>query len=493
MARRTATRALDQPSGPVSLTLPHLWSPRSYQIPLAEAMPANGTPEKTRKRIVQVWHRRAGKDLSGLALTAREMAQRIGYYMHVFPTLKQGKAIIWDGKDNEGIPFMDRFPEQLILEKNETECQLVLKPLPGQPGYGKNGSKGSIWQLRGADDPDSLRGGNCVGVVFSEFQQMDPATWEIVRPILEANGGWAMFLFTPEGQNHAYDLYNKAKENPDTWFCQLLTINDTKKDAAGEDGTPIVVEAQIEQMRKEGTQEEMIQQEYYCSFAGYLRGTIFGDLMTKARNEKRVTRVPYNSNYPVGTWWDIGRSDACCIWFFQKIGPTIYLIDYMEAGQDGKKTNQGADYWAKQVRETPYIVTRNVLPHDAKAKGFSATSSTEEIIQSTLGGTHLVEKPSSIQQTIDMTRRAFTRFVFDEVKCRRGIECLEKYKRKYNEQLNAYVGDPIHDEYSNGADAFRTGVYGDLDAPLEFRDWAAKGNPSMAETQFDVFESASVN
>ena len=68
---------------------------------------------------------------------------------------------------------------------------------------------------------------NPVGCVFSEFSLQDPKTWAFTRPILRENGGWAIFNFTPRGKNHAYELYLMAKNNPD-WFCQKLTIDDTK-------------------------------------------------------------------------------------------------------------------------------------------------------------------------------------------------------------------------------------------------------------------------
>jgi hypothetical protein len=480
MPRHTRTDAQKAPQASVELRLPHLWAARSYQLGLKKAMPSDPKPEGTRKRFCCVWHRRAGKDLTALALTAREMASRVGYYMHVFPTLKQGKAIVWDGKDNAGIPFTDRFPRELILERNETECQIVLKPLPGQPGYGDPKAKGSIWQLRGADDPDSLRGGNCIGVVFSEFQQMDKVVWNIVEPILLANGGWAAFLFTPECQNHAYDLYNTAKANQDKWFCSKLTVEDTRCDAAGESGERVVSQEDIDQARKENSPEEFIQQEYYCSFSGFLRGTIFGDLVTKARLDKRVGQFPWNANAPVGTCWDIGRYDQTGIWFYQKRGDTIFFIDYIE---DRLK---GAHDYAKLVREKPYITTSCILPHDAKHKGFSATQSTEEFLSRSFQGVTVADK-TSVQSQIDATRRMFSRFCFDEIKCRRGIECLEKYRRKYDEKLNAYSGEPMHDEYSHGASAMMTGTIGGLEYPLNWRDGKSKGSPAFAETNFDVF------
>lgn len=485
MARRIATNAQRVPEGPSEFSIPYLWEPRSYQVDLLKAMPANklGTPRKTRNRFVLVWPRRSGKDLTCLSLTIREMSMRIGTYYHLFPTFRQGKRIMWDGKDGgKGIPFLNRFPPKMILSKNETELQIVMKPFPGQPGYGEPGAQGSTWQVLGADDRNTLRGLGGVGVVFSEFSEMDEFVWqEIFEPIIRETKGWAIFNFTPKGQNHSYRLFEMAKKNPDIWFHQHLTSNDIFKDATGEDGTLVNPPEDLEQMRKEGVPEAIIAQEYMCSFTGFLRGTIFGDLVTQARNSGRVTRVLHDSNYPVGTCWDIGRTDSTAIWFYQRIGTEIRFIDYLE------DSLQGADYYARKLREKPYLISRLILPHDARVKGYTAEHSTEEFFQRVFRGVRVAEK-ISVQSGIDMTRRLFSRFVFSDERCARGIECLEQYRRKWDDEKHDYSGDPIHNEFSHGVDALRTGVQGGLDSPLDFMEDNPRRNPQMAETDFNVFE-----
>lgn len=483
MARRGKTLQQNEPQGPVTVSIPHLWAPRSYQADLVRAMPANreSTPSRTRDRFVLVWHRKAGKDLTALALTLREMSRRPGYYVHVLPTFKQAKSILWDGTDDKAIPFMDRFPAPLVKVKNETELQVTLKPFPGQPGFGDPAAPGPIWQLRGADDVDSLRGPNYVGAVLSEYSEMDPLVWTaVIQPVLEQNGGWAMFIYTPKGRNHSYDLYQMALKQPHRWFTQALTVNDTKRDAEGEDGSFCVSPERIEQLRAEGVPEEIIQQEYFVSFTGFLRGTIFGDLVTAARKDGRITRVPYNSSYPVGTCWDIGRTDSTAIWFYQRIGQQILFIDYLE------DCGKGADYYAKILREKPYLITKLILPHDARVKGYTAMYSTEEYLQKVFRGVTVAEK-ISVQSGIDMTRRMFSRFVFDESHCARGLECLENYRRKWNDEIHDYSGDPIHNEFSHGSDSFRTGAVGGVADPLEFNDDKNTRNPIHADTDFSVF------
>jgi hypothetical protein len=78
----------------------------------------------------------------------------------------------------------------------------------------------------GTDDVDKLVGVNPVGCVFSEYSLQDPRAWDLIRPILAENGGWALFLYTPRGRNHGHDMIEMAKRNPN-WFAEVLTIDDT--------------------------------------------------------------------------------------------------------------------------------------------------------------------------------------------------------------------------------------------------------------------------
>jgi len=91
--------------------------------------------------------------------------------------------------------------------------------------------------------------------VFTEYSLQRPEAWDYIRPMMAANGGWALFNGTPRGLNHLHTMYRMAKRN-DKWFCQYLTRDDT--------GVP-TVEA-IEEERQAGMKESLIEQEFYCSW-----------------------------------------------------------------------------------------------------------------------------------------------------------------------------------------------------------------------------------
>lgn len=220
-----------------TIALPHQWEPRFYQLPVLGYLDNGGT------RACTVWHRRAGKDVTALNYTAKAAFQRVGTYWHLLPEQRQARKVIWNALDRDGRKFIDQaFPAAVRAKKREDEMLLEL-------------ANGSLWQLAGADNYNSLVGSNVVGVVFSEWSLTDPAAWDYIRPILVENGGWAWFIFTPRGKNHAYETFQHAIKE-DHWFGELLTVDDTG----------VVTQERIEKEKADGMSDALVRQEFYCSF-----------------------------------------------------------------------------------------------------------------------------------------------------------------------------------------------------------------------------------
>jgi hypothetical protein len=275
------------------ITLPHNYTPRLYQENLYNSL-ANGF-----KRGVAVWHRRAGKDKTLVNIVVKEMFKRVGAYYYFFPTYTQGKKILWDGMDRDGYPFLSHFPEELREgQPNATEMKLKMR-------------NGSLFQVVGSDNINTIVGTNPVGCVFSEYALQDPAGWDFISPILLENDGWSLFNFTPRGYNHGWRIYDMASNNPD-WFCEKLTIDDTKRP----DGKPVITHAQIDAERAAGKTEDFLQQEYWCSFAASIPGAYFADEMRRAREQGKICDVPADPNLAANTYWDIGsgKTDAMTVW-----------------------------------------------------------------------------------------------------------------------------------------------------------------------------------
>ena len=400
------------------ITIPYKFTPRDYQIPLISCI------DRGYKRAVCIFHRRAGKDKTLINLITKEALKRVGVYYYLFPTYKQGRKIIWQGIDKAGMKFTDHIPEEIRKRTNDQEMMIELR-------------NGSIIQIIGTDDIDRIVGTNPVGCVFSEYSLQNPKAWDLLRPILAENEGWAVFNYTPRGKNHGYELYEMAKNNP-KWFAQILTVDDTKA----------ISQEAIEEERLAGMDEDLIQQEFYCSFEAAIQGAYYAKQINKANEDGRITNVPYVENLPVYTVWDLGVGDSTAIWFVQLVNQEIRIIDYYEA------QGEGLPYYAKVLDEKGYKYGGHYAPHDIQVREMGSGLSRLETARS-LGINFQVVKNISIDDGINAARTIFNRCWFDKEKTKQGVNCLVNYHKEYDEKRKEYKNIPYHDWSSHGADAFR--------------------------------------
>jgi hypothetical protein len=282
----------------------HWFQPREYQQ-LAFDKLADGI-----RRAMLMWHRRAGKDAFALELADRKMTERVGAYWHLYPRQVQAKRAIWNGVDPAtGRRFIDMaFPREDGDYRNDQDMFL------------RRGN-GSTWQLGGSDYYDRLVGSNVLGVVFSEWALCDPAAWDYIRPILAENGGWAVFISTYRGRNHAYQMARRLKADPE-WYIDERTILQTKR----LDGSPVVSLEAVEADRRSGMRESLVQQEYFCNPAAALPGAVYGSAL-EAIQATRGGNVVYDPTFPVVAAWNVGDAPAnLSVVFFQEKGNEIHVI-----------------------------------------------------------------------------------------------------------------------------------------------------------------------
>lgn len=424
----------------MKITLPHNWTPRNYQMPVWKHYQG----AEPGKRGVCVWHRRAGKDLLALNLCATKLFERVGVYWHLLPTYRQGRAIVWNGFTREGRPFLDHFPKELItgIHGNEMRIHFTNK---------------SIYQVVGTDDINTLVGTNPVGCVFSEYSLHDPAAWQYIRPILAENGGWALFIFTFRGKNHGWKLWREATKAG--WFVDMRTAGSGEEATKREDGTPVISDAQIEDDRKSGMPEELIQQEYFNNAEAALVGAYYSQNMDLMKAEGRICTVPYDEKLPVHTAWDIGVGDQTFIIFFQLYGLEIRIIDcYHNSGE-------GLPHYAKVLKERPYVYEHHYGPWDIAVREFSSGKSRVETARG-LGIKFRITPQHAIEDGIEQVRNIMRRIWIDGGKCEILIEALRSYRKQPESEAKQYTGmgrgmqvfkdGPVHDWSSHGADACRT-------------------------------------
>jgi phage terminase large subunit len=395
-----------------------------------------------KKRAVIVWHRRAGKDKTLLNLTIKKMVERVGSYYYFFPTYSQGKKILWDGVDKDGFKFLDHFPKELVDGKpNDTELKVKLK-------------NGSLFQIIGTDNYNSIVGTNPVGCVFSEYSLQDPIAWDYMRPILAENGGWAVFNFTPRGKNHGYKLYEAAKNDP-AWFSQLLTVDDTNVIS------PEVLEQERKEIIEKNGDDSIFQQEYYCSFNASIQGAYYANQLDKARVDGRIKLVPHDPLLKVHTWWDLGVGDSTAIGFFQTYGNEWRMIDYYEA------SGEGLQHYINVLNQKGYQYGDHYAPHDIRVRELGSGKSRLEIAQE-LGLEYSIAPNMTIDDGINAVRMRFNTLWIDQDKCKRFLEAISQYRKEWNDKMGEYKPHPLHDWTSHAADMLRYWAVTNFEPDMSF-------------------------
>ena len=389
------------------------YRPRSQQAELHSKLKAN-------RFGAAVCHRRLGKTVCAInhlidaAVFSNKERPR---YAYIAPTYRQGKAIAWD--------YLKHYTKDIPgVGVNESELRIDLP----------NGAQVRIY---GADNPDSLRGLYFDGAVLDEYGLMPSKTFtEVVRPALSDRKGWALFIGTPNGKNQFYEVCQQAKTEQG-WFFAEFKATDTK----------ILDDEELASARRSMTKDEF-DQEFECSFEASVKGAVYADEIRRARDEKRISRVPYDRTALVETFWDIGYGDATAIWFVQMVMNEIHIIDYYE------NSGQPIDHYAGVVRSRGYSYLRHVGPHDLGKHEFGTGKTIKESAQ--LVGIDFEICPQiGLEEGINAGRQMFTRCYFDETKCKDGLEALMNYRWDFNQRIDEFKPVSVHDWASHGADAFR--------------------------------------
>ncbi|QDP60307.1 hypothetical protein [uncultured Alcanivorax sp.] len=416
---------------PVNVQLPHLYTARPYQADLFRAK-----FEEKKRRFAVVWHRRAGKDKTYWQIAVAATQERVGSYWYMLPKSTQARKAIWKGRGKDGLRFLDHIPREIIASVNNTEMYIEF-------------TNGSMLYVLGSDSYNHLVGNNPLGVVYSEWSLCDPASWDYIRPILAENGGWAMFCYTPRGRNHGYTLLENAKKFPDRWYVSVLTAEETRDN----DGNPIITPEIIQEERDEGMTEDMIQQEYYCSFDAAIPGAYFGKEVRAAYEDGRVCRVPIEKSLPVYTFWDLGISDDMAIWLMQPYGKELRLIAcYSNSGE-------GMDHyinWLHEFSDKHGIrYAEHYAPHDIEVRELMSGESRRDTAKKMGIDFKTVPRVAQKSDSINALRTIFPRLAFDSVRCEHGLNAIASYHREYDDKRKTFKAKPEHDWSSNLSDALQ--------------------------------------
>jgi phage terminase large subunit len=452
------------------------------EIPYAPRKWAKRMHASFKRWFVLVLHRRAGKTTSELnhhqryamdddlerarlnfllpgdprAVSGLMEKRRI--YWHVMPTLTQAKMVAWDMLKDISRPIPG-------MHYNASDLEATYP----------NGNK---LRLRGADDPDSLRGPGLRGLSLDEFSQIQARVFdEILSKALSDQLGYCIFSGTIQGKDQLYDMYEGAKNSPE-WLALWQNIDESLSTESGPTISALLraMEDDRKMVRDGVMTQAAFDQEWYLSADAAIKGAIYGPEMSEARRAGRITRVPYDPALPVDTDWDIGVGDNTSVWFSQSLKTgEVRLIDYYENSGVGiphyAKMLQGqleevgdekqkAAIRAANERRRRYVYGKHWGPHDVAVQEFGTGKTRIETAKD--HGFKFEVTPrlttagaGEVEEGINAVRLLLPRCYFDEANTEDGRECLTHYRRDYNKRLDEFKPTPVHDWASHGADAFR--------------------------------------
>jgi phage terminase large subunit len=282
----------------------------------------------------------------------------------------------------------------------------------------------------------SVEGADIVWV--EEAQTVSKSSWDTLIPTIRKPGSQIVISFNPElDTDETYKRFVLTpppdsevvrigwQDNP--WFPEVLKQERETMKARDPDG-------------------------YLTIWEGHCRQTLDGAIYAKeiraATDGARITRVPYEPNKPVHTFWDLGRADKTSIWFAQIVGFEFRVIDFYE--------NRGEvlPHYMKELQGRPYVYGDHWLPHDANNELLASERTIAQQMRAA-GFTVRITPKTSVANGINAARTLFANVWFDAEKCADGLNALRRYRYDVDAESGQFSDKPLHDDASHAADAFR--------------------------------------
>lgn len=302
---------------------------------------------------------------------------------------------------------------------------------------GANGTQFIFAGLRhNINNIKSLEGADIVWV--EEAQTVSKASWEKLIPTVRKPGSQIIVTFNPELDTD--ETYVR--------FVKNAPPGATVVKVDWRDNPWFPPELDAERLHLKATDPDA----YLNIYDGHCRVTLDGAIYAKEIREAteagRITKVPYERSKPVHTFWDLGRADKTSIWFAQIVGFEFRVIDYYE------NSGQALAHYLKELQTRAYVYGDNWLPHDANNE---LLASERTIAQQMRGAGFVVRitPKTKVSDGINAARGLFPNLYFDADNCADGLNHMRRYRYDVDPETGQFSKEPLHDDASHAADAFR--------------------------------------
>jgi phage terminase large subunit len=303
---------------------------------------------------------------------------------------------------------------------------------------GANGTEFAFVGLK--NNPHNIKSyEGCTIVWVEEAQAVTARSWEILIPTIRAKDSEIWITMNPELESDA--TYQRFIHNPpENCITQKVNWSDNP-------WFPEVLDMERRTLQARDPEAYNTVWEGLCRQT--VDGAVFAREMQSAELEGRITKVRYDPTKPVHAVFDLGWADSTSIWFVQFIAQEIRLIRYVEDNQ------QTISHYLGLMQTFGYVYDTLWLPHDAQNKTLAAQGrSIEEIVRNSGFKTKIIPR-TPIVDSINAARTIFRNCYFDRDNCYDGLQCLRHYRYEVDPETKAFSKNPLHDQYSHGADAFR--------------------------------------
>ncbi len=273
-----------------------------------------------------------------------------------------------------------------------------------------------------------------------EAENISDRSWEVLIPTIRAECSEIWVSFNPKNPNDpTYQRF--VATPPSNAIVQKVSWRDNPF-------FPSILRQEMETLKAQDP--EAADHIWEGGFDTRRSGAVYAKQLQKARDESRITRVPYDPSTEVFTAWDLGFGDATAIWFLQFIGRELRWLDYYE------NSGEQLDHYTQIVKQKPYNYMKmgHFLPHDGGHGNIRGDSVSKQLFDMGLQNTVLTRE-TDINPGIELLRQTIAYSVFDADKCKEGIRCLENYAYEWDDERKVFKSRPAHNWTSHGADSAR--------------------------------------
>lgn len=310
------------------------------------------------------------------------------------------------------------------------------------------GQNGTAFYFSGLSDQtaDTLKSFEGVDICWcEEAQSISKSSWNILVPTIRKPNSEIWATYNPQLESD--ETHRRfVIEPPPNCVSVEMNYNDNPY-------FPDVLEQ--ERQHAEAT---MKPEDYAHIWGGQCKpaveGAIYFDAMSQTVQAGRIREVPHDGNLKTHLIFDLGFSDSTTIILAQKVSSEIRIIHYIE-GNQRTLADYSAELKALRLDDQPMNWGTVWLPHDGFHKKHQTGVDDRQVMEQ-LGWSVDHNGVPNIEVTtgIDRAREAFPRIYFNKQRTERLVECLKRYRWNINQKTGQAV-QPLHDEFSHGADAFR--------------------------------------